>query len=334
MKKLLFILALVFIISPIYSQQLQNSIFTNGDKLYITLGDNSEFYYSHTVEKGHTIYSLSKAYNVSTSKIYDYNRIKEGSTISLSQILRIPLSDRQLYKGVNLDNISTGHYIPVYYKTQPKDNIFRIARVYFNQPMDDLVRRNKLSDNNLALGQDLLVGWLLVDGKLPRITKEESELGEENFEELNDLNNNVAVKIIDDVLALSDQEESVVSADNVDSLASAELTIPSDFNPTLLGRHTYSKGMRTVKKTDVAFWDKSLPDNGAVFGLHGSAMIGSYISIFNPNSKRSVRVRVIGRIPYGTYTNDVKLVISPRAASQLGGLDRRFKVEISYLVIK
>lgn len=328
MKKLLFLLVLVFITNPIYSQHNQNSIFTNGDKLYINLGDNSEFYYTHTVEKGHTIYSLSKAYNVSASKIYNYNRVAEGSTISLSQKLRIPLSDRQLFIGVNLDNISTGHYIPVYYKTQPKDNIFRISRVYFNQPMDDLVKRNKLSDNNLALGQDLLIGWLLIDGKLPKIIEIESELGEENFEEVNNNNIDVAVKTIDDVLASTIQKETV------DTVESAELLIPSDFNPTLLGRHSYSKGMTTVKKTDVAFWDKSLPDNGAVFGLHGSAMIGSYISVFNPNSKRSVRVKVIGRIPYGTYTNDVKLVISPRAAIHLGGLDRRFKVEISYLIKK
>ena len=92
--------------------------------------------------------------------------------------------------------------------------------------------------------------------------------------------------------------------------------------------------MQIIKKTDVAFWDKTIPDNGAVFGLHGTAMLDSYISVFNPNSRRSVRVKVIGRIPYGTYTNDIKLVISPRAAKQLGGLDRRFKVEIDFLVQK
>ncbi len=331
MKKLLLIILLICSTNLIHSQSNQKAIFTNGDKLHINLGENSEFYYTHTVEKGHTIYSLSRAYKVSVAKIYDYNNLQEGSTIPLGQKLRIPLPGRQLYKGVNLDNISKGHYIPVYYKTQPKDNIFRISRVYFNQPIDDLRRRNKLSDNNLSLNQDLLIGWLIVDGQLPQVVEVESELGEENFEQVNNTKIDVAVKTIDNVLESTTTEE---ISESEDSLNNVELPFPSDFNPTLLGRHSYSKGMTTIKKTDVAFWDKSLPDNGAVFGLHGSAMIDSYISVFNPNSKRSVRVKVIGRIPYGTYTNDIKLVISPRAATQLGGLDRRFKVEISYLVKK
>ena len=89
-----------------------------------------------------------------------------------------------------------------------------------------------------------------------------------------------------------------------------------------------------ITRNDVAFWDKTIPDNGTVFALHETALIDSYINVFNTNTRRSVRIKVIGRIPYGTYTNDIKLIISPRAAKQLGGLDRRFKVEVDYLVMK
>ncbi|MGK0315610.1 MAG: LysM repeat protein [Saprospiraceae bacterium] len=325
MKKILFIIILVFVVNLVYSQQNQSSIFTNGDKLYIHLGENSEFYYTHTVEKGHTIYSLSRAYNVLASKLYRYNGMTDGSIISLDQKLRIPLYDRQLYKGTSLDHINEGHYIPVYYKTQPKDNIFRISRIYFNQPIEDLVKRNNLRDNNLGLGQDILIGWLLIDGKTPNILEVESEFGEEQLEEEISENIDSEVVLIVDSLPLAMQEE------NIDSL---ELQYPAGFNPTLLGRHTYSKDMQFIKKTDVAYWDKTLYDNGAVFALHESALIDSHINVFNPNSRRSVRIKVIGRIPYGTYTNDVKLVLSPRAAIQLGGVDRRFKVEVDYLVEK
>lgn len=325
MKKLFFILTLVFTTGILLSQQSQSSIFTNGDKLYINLGQDSDFYYTHTVEKGHTIYSLSRAYNVPASKLYSYNGMNEGSSISLGQSLRIPLPDKQMYKGVDLKNISKGHFIPVYYTTQPKDNIFRISRVYFNQPIDDLVKRNNLSDNNLDLGQDLLIGWLPVDGKLPQISVEESELGGEVFESTPSTITSLNTTQPSENLLITDTEE------NVDSTA---IQYPADFNPTLLGNLTYRKDMKIIKKTDVAFWDKTIPDNGAVFGLHGTALLDSYINVFNPNSRRSVRIKVIGRIPYGTYTNDIKLVISPRAAKQLGGLDRRFKVEIDYLTEK
>ena len=85
MKQIYFITTLIFVSNLIYSQQTRNSIFTNGDKLHINLGSNSEFYYTHTVEKGHTIYSLSKAYNVDAAKLYRYNNLQDGSPISLGQ---------------------------------------------------------------------------------------------------------------------------------------------------------------------------------------------------------------------------------------------------------
>ena len=75
-----------------------------------------------------------------------------------------------------------------------------------------------------------------------------------------------------------------------------------------------------------------MPDNGTVYVLHKNAIIDSYVEMYNPNVNRSVRAKVIGRIPYGAYTNDVCLVLSPRTAVQLGALDNRFKVEIKALV--
>ena len=325
MKTLLFIFTMVFSANMIYSQHYQTSIFTNGDKLYINLGEDSELFYTHTVKKGHTIYSLSKAFNVSATKLYSYNGMSDGSTISLDQELRIPLQDRQLYKGINLDHISEGHYIPVYYKTLPKDNIFRISRVYFNQSTDDLISRNNLIDDNLSLGQEILIGWLQIDGKSSNIVEIESEFGEEQLEpQIHMENPNLAETVLNE----SPLDE---ADDNIDSL---ELPYPAGFNPTLLGKFSFHKDMQMIQRNDVAFWDKTIPDNGTVFALHESALIDSYINVFNTNTRRSVRIQVIGRIPYGTYTNDIKLIISPRAAKQLGGLDRRFKVEVDYIVVK
>jgi hypothetical protein len=241
----------------------------------------------------------------------------------------IPLNGKELYKGTSLDNITRGHYIPVYYKTQPKDNLFRISRVYFKQSIDDLKSRNDLSDSNLSLGQDLLIGWLLVDGKMPTTENRSAEIDRENSISMsqsntvtNDLNStNHATS------AITNNEDQSITAES----DSTELAYPAGFNPTLLGSMKYAADMKVNKKSEVAFWDKTIPDNGTVFALHESAIIDSYINVFNPLVRRSVRVKVIGRIPYGTYTNDVKLVISPRTAKQLGGIDRRFKVEIDYL---
>jgi len=329
MKRILFTILIGLSQLIICAQTNQNSIFSNRDKLYVNLTEDSDVFYSHTVEKGHTMYSLSKAYNVSTSKLFSYNNMQEGAPISLGQTLRIPLPTNNLYKGRNLNQISKGHYIPVYYKTKPKDNLFRISRVYFNQSTEDLMVRNNLVNNNLELGQDLLIGWLTINTALPTKSEIESEFGEENLD-INSEGNLVDISVsLDEGHKV---EETLPTGETPSE--PEELEIPSDFNPTLLGTIKYSTDLRAISKNEVAFWDKSLPDNGTVFALHESALIDSYINVFNPLLKRSVRIKVIGRIPYGTYTNDVKLVISPRAAKQLGGIDRRFKVEVDYLMRK
>ena len=326
MRKLLL---LVFVLSTqiLTAQNNQKSIFTNGDKLYINLSDQSDVYYTHIVEKGHTVYSLSRAYKVSADKLYAYNSLEKNATISLGQKLMIPISGKELYKGTSLDNITQGHYIPVYYKTLPKDNLFRISRVYFKQPIDDLIVRNKLTNKNLSLGQDLLIGWLLVDGKLPSTEARDAEYDVENFDLQNQSSSAGGETVINSPLPSGTENQTNDEIEN----DSTELAYPIGFNPSLLGSMQYAANMKVNKKSEVAFWDKTIPDNGTVFALHESAIINSYINVFNPLVSRSVRVKVIGRIPYGTYTNDVKLVISPRTAKQLGGLDRRFKVEIDYL---
>ncbi len=328
MKRILFTLLIGISQLVISAQTSQNSIFSNGDKLYINLTADSEVYYSHIVEKGHTVYSLSKAYNIPASKLYSYNKLEEGASISIGQTLRIPLPTSNLYKGKSLINISKGHYVPVYYKTKPKDNLFRISRVYFNQSTEDLMVRNNLIDNNISLGQELIIGWLTINAPIPTQSELESEYGEEDLDIYIDGN-------LADISVSLDEGHNIeeMTPEQQDSIMEFnEMELPNNFDPTLLGTIKYSENLRAISKNEVALWDKSLHDNGTVFALHESALIDSYINVFNPVLNRSVRIKVIGRIPYGTYTNDVKLVISPRAANQLGGVDRRFKVEVDYLI--
>lgn len=326
MKYTFFTFLLLFTNLFLSAQTLQESIFTNGDKLHVELHNESTYYHTIQVKKGFTVYALSKAFNVSADKIYTFNNLEIGAPISLDQNLNIPIEDRILYKGTSLNAIKIGHYIPVFYKTKPKDNLFRISRIYFHQPMEDIIERNKLQNNNLALGQNILIGWLPLDGKQqsPTQTIEEDEINEE-FPEPSIGEN------LDDI-SVSYTQNLEITEELIDT--SDSLNMPLGFNPTLLGTISFTEDMSTIKKSSVALWDKTLSDKGAIFALHDKALINSYINLFNPNTKRSVRVKVIGRIPYGTYTKDVNLVISPTVAKQLGGLDRRFKVEIEYLIRK
>jgi hypothetical protein len=176
----------------------------------------------------------------------------------------------------------------------------------------------------LALGQDILIGWLAVDSDKPIIREEEFE---EDFE--TSKNENSANAIAD-----SKKDVGIIGENSMPQPELVKLEYPVGFNSLLLGNLSYSNSMQEIKKSEVANWDNTMPDNGTVYVLHKNAIIDSYVEMYNPNLKRSVRAKVIGRIPYGAYTNDVNLVLSPRTAKQLGALDKRFKVELKVLIFK
>lgn len=317
-------MAIVISVS-IYSQTNSNTIFTNGDKINVELTGQFDYHYVHELQKGQSLYALSKTFRVPLSSIYRLNNIEEGATMSIGQNIKVPIKDEYLYKGIDLKGLQYGHFIPVYYQTKPKDNLFRISRIYFNQPTADLISRNALKNNNLSLGQNILIGWLPIDNHTPPISKDEFE---EVFEPLVTESRDQLPTINE---SINDNNNMPIESDVALDTTGMDSAHPEGFNLSLLGTLTYSSSMKETKKSEVAHWNKSMPDNGMVYVLHNKAIINSYIEMYNPILKRSVRAKVIGRIPYGAYTSDVCLVLSPRAAIQLGALDNRFKVEVKAL---
>jgi hypothetical protein len=81
----------------------------------------------------------------------------------------------------------------------------------------------------------------------------------------------------------------------------------------------------------VAYWDKQANYTlDQKYVLHPSAKINSIIELYNPHLKTSASAKVIGRIPEGTYREDIHLVVSPSIAKSLGALDSRFMVQTRY----
>jgi LysM repeat protein len=80
----------------------------------------------------------------------------------------------------------------------------------------------------------------------------------------------------------------------------------------------------------VAAWTKEHKEKSDFYALHRSAPINSIISVHNPMNRRTVYVKVIGRIPDRAYKDDVVVVLSPLSAELLGALDPRFFVRIKY----
>ena len=91
----------------------------------------------------------------------------------------------------------------------------------------------------------------------------------------------------------------------------------------------YQKGTGDRKgfnEAGAAYCKKELKDRAGHSVLHRTAKLRSYITIKNPMNGKTVRAKVLGRIPKSVHTSDVVVVVSRQTARALGAKDDRFYV--------
>ena len=109
-------------------------------------------YYVHTVEAGQTLYSLAKAYEVSTAAIVHYNPLVAGG-LKAGQVLKIPavgvtqpkMSQRKINRLFDEHEVKQG------------ETVYLISRMYA-VPVATLLEDNaSLDPTHLAIGQKVLI---------------------------------------------------------------------------------------------------------------------------------------------------------------------------------
>ena len=124
-----------------------NSLSTNllsiGQVIKIPIKDIEEkfetsSYIEYVVEKGDSLYSISKKYNMSVDEIIDYNNLT-SNLLNIGQIIKIPIN--------TLDKL---------YEVQNGDTLYSIARKN-NITVQEIMSKNNLSSTNLSIGQKLIL---------------------------------------------------------------------------------------------------------------------------------------------------------------------------------
>ena len=95
----------------------------------------------YTVQRGDTLYSISKKFNVSINKLKELNNL-ESNTILPGQklIIKEPTTPPQ----------------PTTYKVQKGDTLYSISQK-FNTTVDEIKRLNNISSNNIYINQELYI---------------------------------------------------------------------------------------------------------------------------------------------------------------------------------
>ena len=100
-------------------------------------------YITYTVQKGDSLYSISKKYNTTVDKIKNINNLTNNA-LSIGQVLKIPSSSKE-------ENTTVTNYI-----VKSGDSLYSIAKKY-NTSIDKIKQLNNLNSNLLSIGQTLKI---------------------------------------------------------------------------------------------------------------------------------------------------------------------------------
>lgn len=157
----------IFIFSAflLHAQYQAPQIFKNQDAIIVEASNVYGKIYTHTFKAKETVYSLAKTFGQKPNDLAKVNPGVNLSSVSVGQQINIPFESTVMVK--NPAALVRGkEYVNVYYEVQPKEGLYRIAKVYFAQSVETLMEINRLSSPDLKVGQKILVGWLPVDGEI------------------------------------------------------------------------------------------------------------------------------------------------------------------------
>jgi LysM repeat protein len=190
----------------------------------------------------------------------------------------------------NNDNLPT-----LQYKVSAGETLYGIAK-RFNSTVDDISKLNNLSGTNLTAGEILLVRSNSANPKPAPVQQ----------------------LVVHTTMPVAKRDSTFVAPIKDSSTAD---------------RHLNANKFGLYEKTEkgVATWmDDASLDAGKKLVLHRTAPIGTVIKITNPMTNRTTYAKVVGRFPDSETTKDVIIIFTKNVAESLGGLDKRFRVIITY----
>ena len=107
---------------------------------------------NYTVQRGDTLYNISKKYNVSVNTIMQDNNMK-NNTLSVGQVLKIRTGEGSILEcfGEEYTPSNTTVYI-----VKKGDSLYSIAKS-FNTSVTNIINKNNMTSNNLQIGQKLII---------------------------------------------------------------------------------------------------------------------------------------------------------------------------------
>lgn len=258
----------------------------------------------HVVTAKETMFSISKAYNVTVDEIKQWNSLTSNS-LSVGQELVI--------KRKNTAATPVTEAVPPsatrkgVHTVAQKETMFSIARQY-GITVDQLRQWNNLQGSELSIGQILFVsqpakGTTPVKENTPVIVKTDAP---------------VTTTTMPPAVVTPPKEKEQQQA------------TPAQTQPTTIRISEAARNSDEVLETGLAELIEGTEGNRKYLALHRTAPVGTILKIRNEMNNREVFVRVMGKLPDSAQADKVVIRISRSAYDRLGAIDPKFRVQVTY----
>lgn len=250
----------------------------------------------HVIQPKETIYSLSRKYDVSIRDIKKWNNM-ESNLLEVGQKLIVGKASAkadpppQKTEGVKTHTVQAG------------ETLYSLSRK-FNINIDELKEWNKISSNEINVGQEIIVAKASARPVLAGVSVEDEP---ETF-----VNNSPAEE------ETTDEQEKGTAVVKPDK---TQVVTTSGEGSTF----------EEVTESGIAELIAGSGNTRKYLALHRTAAIGTILRVRNDMNDQEVFVRVLGKLPDTGLNKNVLIKISKPAYERLGAIDARFRVSISYI---
>ncbi len=315
----------------------------------------------HEVEKGETLYSLSKRYGAAISEVVSFNEITDNN-ISLGQILQIPLAENagaptQL-PGESVKSTRTIHTV------KSGETLFSISQLY-GLRVYQLKEMNDLNTNDISVGQELVIKNIAPEASNTGVNtspEKDVPLTTEISEGTGNTANSIAMVAREDDNFITYR---VQSGDDLSTIATRygirvdslmywnqltserlgigqELKLKQKVDEVLEApriiktpygikkRMVDQSGFVRIMEEGIAMKIEDVIPTDKYLCLHRDQPVGSLVEVRNLMNNQKVFVKVVARLPNTGLNENVLIRLTPPAFKRLGIIDPKARVEISY----
>lgn len=296
-------------------------ILANGQSKIKAIPDSKGIIVQHKTAPKEGLYYLSRIYDVKVDDIAAASKIDKNKSLLVGEIVKIPLPFERLSQSASKGT-------PVYYEVGEKEGLMTVSNKFNKALLKNLRSWNKLQNDKLTKGQQLIIGYVFLNEEPLPVGKAEST--EKPIEKNPTEHKPVEVAV---------EKPQPKPVEEVVTLSKPEPPKP-EMVQELRGKG-YFKGQYTRQSHEGANTQKTVTSgifkankgwgDGKYYVLIDEVKPGTIIKITNPENNAIIYAKVLGQMKGIKQNEGLDIRISDAAVSELAVSDsEKFIVSISY----